>query len=376
MDKSLGIYIHIPFCKSKCYYCDFYSNTDIKCINEYVDALCEEILANAEVLQNMKIDTVYFGGGTPSLIDAKHIKKIMSVISLFSKDINEVTIEVNPETVTGEKLELYKSCGINRISIGLQTSNNTTLKKIGRISTKEDFLKAYNLIVDTGFSNISIDLIIGLPDETLNDFNNTLDFVLSLKDIKHISSYSLEVHEGTKLDFLINNNFLNLPDENIERDMKYMLDKKLKESGFKRYEISNYAKLGYESKHNLKYWNQEEYLGFGAGASSFLNSTRYTNIKDTKKYIENIKRGISNCIEIEEMDLKDLMHEYVILKLRLRDGVNLKSFKSKFKVDFYSTFKEKIDKLVNDGLLIKKKDNIYLSSRGEDLANIVWQEFI
>ena len=376
MNNNIGIYIHIPFCKSKCFYCDFYSNSMLNIANEYVNALCEEILANSEVLDLKKIDTVYFGGGTPSVIDARYIAQTMDVIKLFTYDISEATIEVNPESVTKEKLEIYKKCGINRISIGLQTTNNTTLKNIGRDSTLEDFLNAYNLILEAGYTNISVDLIIGLPGETLDDFSKTVDFVLSLKNLKHISSYSLELDEGTKLDFLVKNNFLSLPDEKQEREMKYLLDKKLDENGFIRYEISNYSKPGYESKHNLKYWNQEEYLGFGTSAASFLNSTRYSNIKDTKKYIKNVKNGISNCIEIEEMNLDELMKEYIILKLRLKDGVNFNDFKAKFKVELYSIFKDKIDKLVNDNLLVKTRKNIYLSNKGEDLANIVWQEFI
>ena len=376
MDNTLGIYVHIPFCKSKCFYCDFYSNTDTKRVDEYINAVCEEILANSEILENKKIDTVYFGGGTPSAIDAKYIAKIMDVIKLFTSDISEVTIEVNPESVTKEKLDIYKSCGINRISIGLQSSNDNTLKNIGRTSTLESFIIAYNLIIDAGFKNISVDLIIGLPNETLDDFNGTIDFVLGLKNLTHISSYSLEVHEGTRLDFLVKNSFLSLPDENTEREMKYLLDKKLEKNGFVRYEISNYALPSFESKHNLKYWNQEEYLGFGVGASSFLNSTRYSNIQDTKQYIENIQKGLSNCIEIEEMDLDNLICEYVILRLRLKKGVNFREFKGKFKINFYDKFKDKIDKLVIDGLLVKTDENIYLSNKGEDLANIVWQEFI
>ena len=376
MNNTIGIYIHIPFCNSKCFYCDFYSECNNDKVEEYINALCEEILQNAEILENKIIDTVYFGGGTPSSIDSKYILKIMDVIKLFPNDIKEATIEVNPESVTDEKLNDYKNAGINRISIGLQSINNSTLKKIGRIASKEDFQNAYNLIVKEGFKNISLDIITGLPVESINDFKNTIDFVLSLKNITHISSYSLEVHENTKLDFLLNNGFLMLPSEDDERNMKYLLDKKLNENGFLRYEISNYSKIGFESKHNLRYWNQEEYLGFGAAASSFLNSTRYSNISDINTYILNINRGISNTCKIEEMDIDDLISEYIILRLRLKDGVIFEEFKDRFKIDFYSKYKEKIDELTKKGLLIKTNYNIYLSNKGEDLANIVWQEFI
>lgn len=376
--NTLGIYIHIPFCKSKCFYCDFYSSCDNNkdIISQYIDAVCKEILSNAELFYEKKIETIYIGGGTPSVLEIEELKKFLDVLKLFNISPMEVTVEINPESTTKEKLQAYFDMGINRLSIGLQSANNDTLKKIGRLATKEDFLRVYNDAVEVGFKNISCDVIIGLPDETLEDFKNTINFVLGLKHITHISSYSLEVHENTKLDFLINNGFVTLPDEETEREMKHFLDSKLKEAGFERYEISNYAKPGFESKHNLKYWNQEEYLGFGAAAASFLNSTRYSNIKDTKKYIENILTGTSNKEEIEEMDKLDLIKEYVILRLRLKDGVNFDTFKSKFKMDIFSLFKDIIEKLVLDGLLVKTDDRIYLTDKGEDLANIVWQEFI
>jgi len=376
--KNIGIYIHIPFCKSKCFYCDFYSKSDCKenKINEYIDAVIKEFLGNTELLQERKIRTVYFGGGTPSLIDTKFITKIIDVIHLFEPEIEEVTIEANPESLTLEKLEEYRALGINRLSLGLQSVNNTTLKNIGRIATVEMFEEAYNNAVKAGFTNISSDLIIGLPNETLKDFERSVDFLLTKKNIKHISAYSLEVHENTKLDFLINNGFLELPSEELEREMKYLLDKKLENNGYIRYEISNYAKQGYNSKHNLSYWNQIEYIGLGAGAASFVNSTRYTNISDIDKYIEYMQDGISIKEEVEEMNKLDLIKEYVILRLRLKDGLVINDFKERFKQDIYELYKDKIAKLVNEGLLKDDGNSISLTYKGEDLANRVWQEFI
>ena len=376
--KDLGIYIHIPFCKSKCFYCDFYSKPECtnSNIEEYIDTICMELLANSELLQERNITTVYFGGGTPSLIDAKYIAKILDIIRLFNNSIEEITIEANPESLTKEKLTAYLEAGVNRLSLGLQSANNSTLKKIGRIATKEMFEKAYMDAVEAGFSNISTDVIIGLPDETLEDFKKTVEYILSLEKIKHISAYSLEVHEGTKLDFLINSGFLTLPDENTEREMKYMLDKMLEEHLFLRYEISNYAKPKYESKHNTAYWEQQEYLGLGAAASSFINSTRYTNVPDMDKYIEYMKQGISVKQDIEEMDLLDTMKEYIILRLRLKEGLNFNEFKLKFKKDVLDMYKVQIDKLVEEKLLEKDDVGIRLTYKGEDLANIVWQEFI
>lgn len=376
--KSIGIYVHIPFCKSKCFYCDFYSKpecTDNK-VEEYIDTVITELLGNTELLGERKIKTVYFGGGTPSLINSKYITKIMNVIHLYEPNIEEITIEANPESLTLEKLQEYRKAGINRLSLGLQTANDTTLKNIGRIATVEMFEEAYNNAVKAGFANISSDLIIGLPNETLNDFERSVDYLLNKENINHISAYSLEVHENTKLDFLIKNGFLELPSEELERDMKYLLDKKLDEKGFARYEISNYAKPGYESKHNTAYWNQIEYIGLGAAASSFVNSTRYTNISDIDKYIEYIQSGISIKQDVEEMDKFDLIKEYVILRLRLKEGIVVKHFKERFKQDIYELYEDKLDKLVKEGLLQADGKSISLTYKGEDLANIVWQEFI
>lgn len=373
--RNLGIYIHIPFCVSKCFYCDFCSSDNNSNIDKYIDALCSEILSNLELLQEYKIDTIYFGGGTPSYIPTKYIEKILSILNVTS-DTKEITIEANPETLTLEKLKAYKEMGINRLSLGLQSANNKTLKAIGRKSTLEDFERAYNMAVDVGFCNISTDVIIGLPNESIEDFKYTLEYTLSKDKITHISAYSLEVHENTKLNFLLENNYLTLPTEATERDMKYLLDDVLSKYNFERYEISNYAKATNYSKHNLKYWNQEEYLGFGVASASYINSVRYTNTKDINKYIENISCGTSIKEEIEEMDKLDTIKEYVILRLRLKDGVIFEDFKYKFKQDIFSLFKDEINKLEKEKLICVTTKNMYLTDKGEDLANIVWQEFI
>ena len=372
----LGVYIHIPFCAAKCFYCDFYSAINKTTEEKYVEALLKEIISEAELLGERGIDSIYIGGGTPSFIDEKNIVKILDVLKLFCSDNAEITIEINPESITYDKLKAYFDAGVTRISIGLQSANDVTLKKIGRLATLKDFENAYNMAVKVGFKNISCDVMIGLPDETCSMFEHTVDYVLSLKHITHISAYSLELHENTKLDFLVSNNFITLPEEDVERDMKHMLDTRLEQAGFNRYEISNYAKIGYESKHNLKYWNQKEYLGFGAAAASFVNSIRYTNISNINKYIQNISCGSSNKQEIEELDKLGLIKEYIILKLRLKQGINLSEFKAKFKQDIYDLFKDKIELLIKNGLLERVGENILLTYKGEDLANVVWQEFI
>lgn len=380
MNKELGIYIHIPFCQSKCFYCNFYSEEaqNINIIEKYIDSICIEIMQNADLLSTRKITTVYIGGGTPSLLETKHIKRILELLKMFNYEPIEVTIEVNPESVTEEKLKDYYDLGINRLSFGLQSINEKTLKYIGRsYYSKENVKDIIEKAGRIGFNNISIDCIIGLPEETEADFTKTIEYILNLGDnIKHISAYSLEVHEGTKIDFLVNGGFVSLPGEEIERNMKYTLDNMLEKNGFERYEISNYAKEGYESKHNLKYWNKEEYLGLGAAASSYINSSRYTNIDNIKEYINGIENGKNIVMNLEDLDESDDIKEYIILKLRLKKGLNIKEFTAKFNKDILNMYKEEIDELVSNNLICINNGNISLTYKGEDLANLVWERFI
>lgn len=380
LDNNIGIYIHIPFCASRCYYCDFSSNVgqDEK-IEKYIDAICKELLQNAEILSERKISTVYFGGGTPSYIDSKYIEKIMSIINMFESDIDEITIEINPGTIDKNKLLTYKNCGINRLSIGLQSTYNDVLKNIGRIHTYEDFIITLELAKEIGFNNISLDLIYPLPNLSLERFKESINTVVKLKElynIKHISVYNLELHENSKLKFLIDNGFLSLVNEDEEYEMKKYLESILEKNGFLRYEISNFALRGFESKHNLNYWLQGEYIGVGAAASSFLAGSRYTNSKDLDKYTNSINENKSVIIEKEDLDFLELMKEYVILRLRLNEGVNIAKFKKRFGVSIYEIFKDEIEKLLEEGLIVSKNDCLLLSERGKEVANIVWEEFI
>lgn len=381
MNQDIGIYIHIPFCVQKCFYCDFnsYSNKD-DLIEEYIYAVCNEILENAEILSQYKISTIYIGGGTPSYIDSKYIKQILDTIYMFvdKNYLQEVTIEVNPNSITKEKITEYKESGINRISIGLQSTHDDILKKIGRAHTLNDFENALNVINNAKIDNISIDLIYPLPGLNISRFKETLDYISKLKDknVKHVSIYNLEVHENTKLAFLLNEGYLTLPDEDEEYEMYKMLNSFLNEQGYKRYEISNYAINGYESKHNLRYWNQELYLGFGAGASSFFGGSRYKNETDIKKYIKCINNNIPAVIEKEELDLLGLMKEYVILSLRKINGLNIDTFKTKFKKDIYELFSEELNELFKDNLIYTDNKNIMLTDRGLEVANLVWEKFV
>ena len=380
MDKEISIYIHIPFCASRCYYCDFCSTDKIdnKLVQRYIDAVIKEILNNAEILSEYKIKTIYFGGGTPSYIDEKYIAKILEVLNLFNlKENKEITIELNPADCKYEKLQNYVDMGINRYSLGVQSANDDILRVIGRRHTKATVTEAYNNMVKAGISNISVDLITGLPNDTVQDFLNTLSFVSSLGEgIKHISTYSLEVHEGTKLATLIDTGFVTLPIEENERKMNDLVSTTLEKNGYNMYEISNYAKKGYESKHNLTYWNQEYYLGFGVSAASYINGKRYSNINNINEYIDGINNFKSVIKESSDLDKLDTIKEYIILKLRLIKGVNIHDFYNKFKVNLLDMFGEEINDLIDKELLIKQEDNIFLTHKGRDIANVVWEKFI
>lgn len=383
MNGEIGIYIHIPFCLSKCFYCDFasYSKKEDK-IELYVNALCNEIIQNAEILSEYTITTIYIGGGTPSYIDGKYIKQIMDTLNMFidKEKVQEVTIELNPNSVTKEKLETYKNCGINRLSIGLQSTHNDVLKKIGRVHKFEDFKSVLELVNNVGFNNISLDLIYPLPDLSLEAFKESVDYAVSLKDknIKHISIYNLEIHEGSKLDFILKEGYVSLVDEDTEYEMYKYLTKKFEESGYERYEISNYALSGFESKHNLKYWNQEQYLGFGSNASSFFGGVRSANVKEIDEYIEKINNNctVKDDNSYEDLDKEALQKEYVMLALRKIDGVNKNKFKTRYKEDIHDVFAKEIVELKKYNLLVENDTNIYLSQRGLEVANIVWERFI
>ena len=383
MNNDLGIYIHIPFCLKKCYYCDFVSFMNKEdMIERYIYALCTEILQNADILCERKVDTIYIGGGTPSYIDAKYIKQILDTIYMVidRKDLKEVTIECNPNSITKEKMDIYKECGINRVSIGLQSTHNDVLKTIGRVHSFEDFQNALDIVNNAGIDNISVDLIYPLPNLDFKRFKESVDYVIGLKDknVKHVSIYNLEVHENTKLDFILKEGYVSLVDEDEEYEMYSYLKDTLENNGFHRYEISNYALPGFESNHNTRYWNQQEYLGFGVNASSFFNSSRYKNIPNLEKYIECINTNVPTKTEVEDLDLLSLMKEYIILSLRKTEGLSLINFKSKYKKDVFDLFKIEIDELIGKGLLILDNTNnaLKLTDRGLEVANIVWEAFV
>lgn len=380
--KELGIYIHIPFCKQKCNYCDFISYTN-KCneVERYVECIVKEI--NTFDFSNYKVTTIYIGGGTPSFIDSKYIKQIINIVykkiqikKNKVKDI-EVTIEINPGTVTKKKLNEYKEVGINRLSIGLQCIQDRLLKLLGRIHTFKDFLNTYNWAKEVGFENINVDLMLGLPNQTIEDLKNSLNKVIELNP-SHISTYSLIVEEGTKLFKQIENNELQLLDEEVERNMYWYVKNILELNGYSHYEISNFAKNGKESKHNMNCWNQEEYIGFGVAAHSYIKNIRFSNTENLEEYIENVTAGEfqeNKTIE-EKQTLEDKKNEFMMLGFRKIEGVDISKFKAKFVDNPIFIYKDKLNKLVEEGLIEIDLNNIRLTNKGIDFANLVFKEFI
>lgn len=375
-NKEIGIYVHIPFCKRKCYYCDFisYSNKDSK-IEEYIEAVKKEI-----ELQKIKseITTVYIGGGTPSYIDSKYIKEIIAEIQKKNVSENaEITIEVNPGTVSLEKLKDYKETGINRLSIGLQSIQDELLKQIGRIHDFEQFLETYKMAREVGFNNINVDLMLGLPNQRIKDLKESLENILQL-DPEHISVYSLIVEDGTPMANKIESGDLDLPEEELERNMYWYIKSTLELNGYKHYEISNFAKKGYESKHNINCWNQKEYVGIGVAAHSYRDITRYSNTESLGEYIRNVKKENleRNRIIHEIQKEDDTKKEYMILGLRQIDGIQIGKFKAKFGDNPIYLFRNELKKLSDENLISVDEDNIKLTNKGIDLANLVWEEFV
>lgn len=378
--KELGIYIHIPFCKRKCYYCDFISyENKTELIEKYIKSICLEI-ENWKKYTNIKlynITTIYIGGGTPSYIEPKYISKILKHLKEVINQKVEITIEINPGTVINSKLEKYKEAGINRLSIGLQETHEELLKAIGRIHNYEEFINTYNWARGAGFKNINIDLMIGLPNQTIQDIKENLEKVLKLKP-EHISVYSLILEEGTILEEQIEKGKLSLPSEETERAMYWYVKNNLEKKGFKHYEISNFAKEQKESKHNINCWKQHEYRGFGIAAHSYVEGVRFSNTSNLEDYIENIsKEDFAKNIRIHERQNQDGMRkEYMLLGLRKIEGVSITEFKNKYKENPLFLFKTELNELVKKKLIIIRGDRIKLTNKGLDLANLVWEKFV
>ncbi len=396
--KDIGLYIHIPFCKKKCNYCDFvsFANSEEK-IEEYINCLICEI---KEVAENVKfqfqqkkgdlvnVRSIYLGGGTPSYIDSKYIKQILNTIrnsydfvmaGLIDKQeqFPEITIEINPGTVTEEKLKDYKYSGVNRISIGMQATQNRLLTQLGRIHSYQEFKTTYLLARKIGFNNINIDFMIGLPNQTIENIKESLQKIKKLNP-EHVSVYSLIVEDGTTLSKQIEEGIMKLPNERLERTMYWTIKNFLEENGYKHYEISNFAMPNKESRHNLDCWNQKEYFGFGVAAHSYVDNVRFSNITDLNSYIENYKNNEpeKNFVFHEKENYLDMMKEYLLLGFRKIKGVSKRDFENKFQLPIESIFKLELEELKRKDLILENEDFYYLSDKGIDLANLVFEKFV
>lgn len=374
----LGLYIHVPFCAQKCYYCDFNSykiNSNQK--KEYLINIEREMKFYKDEFKDKCFDTVFFGGGTPSILTVDELQELVNNINEnfnIKKDA-EITIECNPGTINREKLEAMKKMGINRLSIGLQATQNYHLKSIGRIHTYEEFEKNYYDALDIGFENINIDLMYALPNQKTQEWKDTLDKIIKLNP-SHISAYSLILEEGTKLYDMYQNKEFELLDEDTDINMyNYTIDT-LKRHGYNQYEISNYSKENLECKHNIIYWKCDNYLGLGPGASGFIGDTRYSNIEDICEYNKCIMQNIRPVSEEIELTKKDKIEEFIFMGLRMNEGINVDIFKERFDTDFYDIYQEVMDKLIKRELVRFDGKNISLTQKGREISNSVFIEFL
>lgn len=377
---TMGMYIHIPFCVKKCIYCDFLSKpAQAQVIDEYVSALLNEIKVSAAEFKNKMVKTIFFGGGTPSILKEKQTADIIEMVySHYNVDDNaEITTEANPGTLSFEKLKNYRNLGINRLSMGLQTTDNSELKTLGRIHTYEKFLEEYDIAREVGFDNINIDLMSAIPDQTVESYVTTLRRIVKLKP-EHISAYSLIIEENTPLYDMYERGELDgrLADEDAERKMYYETKDILSEYGYNRYEISNYSLKGYECRHNLSYWERINYAGFGTGAASLIDELRYTNTGDISRYIAASSDLKKIRKEVHKLSKDERMEEYMFLGLRKMKGVSVPQFKEEFGVDIMDIYENVINKFKAQKLLECTGDRIYLTDKGIDVSNMVMAEFL
>lgn len=376
--KEKGLYIHVPFCRAKCYYCDFNSYSGKEdLIDRYFSCMEQEIRLYSGILNEYEIGTVFIGGGTPSLMDGEYIGR---VLESCRKHFNilpqaEISIESNPGTLTCEKLDKYLSYGINRLSIGLQAWQDPILKKLGRIHNLDQFVENYENARKAGFTNINIDLIFGLPEQEMKDWTETLENVVKLGP-EHISCYSLKIEEGTVFGDLKDKGKIKQLEDELDREMYYKAIKLLTCNGYIHYEISNFAKEGFQCKHNLVYWNANEYLGIGAGAHSYLKGMRFNNLAGIENYISSVSNGDLPVEDQQPISEEESMSEYMILGLRLTSGVSDSSFRRRFGISMFDRFGGNIDKVKRNGLVEQNGDVIRLTGKGLDLANQVFIEFI
>lgn len=371
-------YIHIPFCEHICHYCDFNKVfLQGQPVDEYLQSLKREIELTLEQLPTTHLDTIFVGGGTPTALNEKQLETLCRTINdlLPHNQLTEFTFEANPGDLSKEKFQILHDAGVNRLSFGVQTFNNELLKKIGRVHRAEDVFKSIELAKNSGFKNISVDLIYSLPGQTLNDFKETLATSFSL-DIQHYSGYSLIIEPKTIFYNLMNKGRLQLPGEDTEAAMYEELMEAMANNGYAQYEISNFALPGYESKHNLTYWNNDEYYGFGAGAHSYVDGKRRSNHGPLKKYMEPLQSGMLPIIEENQLTQAERMEEEMFLGLRKNQGVSTSNFKEKFGRDVQDHFGSEVKELQEKGLILLENGYIHLTKKGRFLGNEVFQTFL
>lgn len=375
--KKLGLYVHIPFCKQKCYYCDFASFAGKENMQRnYIDALCKEIRETFKKLDAYIIDSIFIGGGTPSILDVENMEILFKEIKNLNKaDDLEYSMECNPGSLNEEKLKIMKKFGVNRISMGLQAVQDNLLKSIGRIHTFYDFKKNFDLARKYGFNNINVDLMFALPNQTLNDWKETLEIICNIKP-EHISCYSLIIEEGTAFSKLYEMDKLNLPSEDLERDMYDLCKNILTNNKYNKYEISNYSLNNKECRHNLKYWDMEEWIGVGSNSSSFINSKRIKNITDINKYIEKINNGELPHEEIINNSVNDNMEEFMFMGLRKTQGVSEEEFYKRFNKTLDDVYRNVIEKYQKEEFLVRSKGRLYLTEKGMQISNIIMADFL
>jgi len=387
--KELSLYVHIPFCKSKCYYCDFNTYSGIESmITEYVKALKNEIKIWAKILDGSRVKTVFFGGGTPSYINSRDISLLIKVISeSFVLDENvEITAEINPDDVTSNKMLELLDSGFNRVSMGVQSLDDRFLKLLGRRHSSKDVMNAYGIIRDAGFNNINLDLMYGLPYQKIKTWEETINKIIDLSP-DHISGYCLTLEPGTFLRHQVEVGVHKRPDDDLAADMYHLLCEKLAGVGYAHYEISNWAHEGKQSRHNICYWKNNIYLGFGAGAHSHLPGLRFENVRSPVKYVNSLKNSngiqqdlLATIQDFELLDKKRQMSDTMILGLRLSAGVSFDDFYQRFGIQVDVLYEDKIKELMEFGLIEVEKDNndyiLRLTEKGRLLGNEVFLRFV
>lgn len=374
MKDKISLYIHIPFCVRKCLYCDFPSFSGMESVfDDYVRMLCREIDETYSDYRGMEVKSIFVGGGTPSVLPPALLGRISDkIFSRFDVDSKaEITIEANPGTLDAKKLAEMKSMYFNRLSMGLQAWQDRLLKKLGRIHTADEFETNFLQARDAGFKNINVDIMFALPAQSLDDWQETLEKVMKLRP-EHISAYSLIIEEGTPFFDMFDRGELKETDEDTDRKMYYLAKEMLSDKGYKQYEISNFAKEGFECYHNKVYWRTEEYQGFGLGAHSYSDGVRFHNTYDMKEYL----RGEGLRLDKEFLSIEEKQEEFMFMGLRMNEGVSEAEFLRRFGVSMDSVYGDEIKELISEELLVKKDGRLSLTDRGVDISNSVFEKFI